>query len=185
MVENFRTSCCLVVLLCYAMTFIYIAKPSAFVCALRPSWPWHLLCCLLLSFADEDQQDCSDLGGARDSARRPRFISPASQVAICAALISAQLLVALIWLLVEAPGVRKEVGPDRRDVVTLKCNSLDSSMLVSLTYKLHPSSSSAPSMPSRPGSVQRISTRPSSLASPCTPPASSGWPFSPFLRHCQ
>ncbi|KAF3856392.1 hypothetical protein F7725_017115 [Dissostichus mawsoni] len=45
-----------------------------------------------------------------------------------------QLVVVVFWLLVESPGVRKEVSPERRDVVTLKCNSKDSSMLLSLTY---------------------------------------------------
>ncbi|KAK1901383.1 Metabotropic glutamate receptor 3 [Dissostichus eleginoides] len=72
--------------------------------------------------------------GVKDGAQRPRFISPASQVAICGALISCQLVVVVFWLLVESPGVRKEVSPERRDVVTLKCNSKDSSMLLSLTY---------------------------------------------------
>uniref|UniRef100_A0A8C1W280 Glutamate receptor, metabotropic 2b n=1 Tax=Cyprinus carpio TaxID=7962 RepID=A0A8C1W280_CYPCA len=122
------------VLLCYAMTFIYIAKPSGFVCALRRLGLGTSFAVCYSALLTKTNRIARIFGGARDSARRPRFISPASQVAICAALISAQLLVALIWLLVESPGVRKEVGPDRRDVVTLKCNSLDSSMLVSLTY---------------------------------------------------
>uniref|UniRef100_A0AAV2M446 Metabotropic glutamate receptor 2 n=1 Tax=Knipowitschia caucasica TaxID=637954 RepID=A0AAV2M446_KNICA len=72
--------------------------------------------------------------GVKDGAQRPRFISPASQVAICGGLISCQLVVVLVWMLVETPGVRKEVSPEKRDIVTLKCNSRDTSMLISLTY---------------------------------------------------
>ncbi|KAL6464339.1 hypothetical protein MHYP_G00266560 [Metynnis hypsauchen] len=122
------------VLLCYAMTFIYIAKPSAVVCALRRLGLGTSFAVCYSALLTKTNRIARIFGGARDGAQRPRFISPASQVAICGALISAQLLVALVWLLIEAPGVRKEVSPERRDVVTLKCNSLDSSMLVSLTY---------------------------------------------------
>ncbi|KAI5093683.1 metabotropic glutamate receptor 2 precursor, partial [Silurus meridionalis] len=122
------------VLLCYAMTFIYIAKPSAVVCALRRLGLGTSFAVCYSALLTKTNRIARIFGGVRDGAQRPRFISPASQVAICAALISAQLLVALVWLLVEAPGVRKEMSPERRDVVTLKCNSLDSSMLVSLTY---------------------------------------------------
>uniref|UniRef100_A0AAY4E302 Metabotropic glutamate receptor 3 n=1 Tax=Denticeps clupeoides TaxID=299321 RepID=A0AAY4E302_9TELE len=122
------------VLLCYAITFIYIAKPSAVVCALRRLGLGTSFAVCYSALLTKTNRIARIFGGARDGAQRPRFISPASQVAICCALISCQLLVAVIWLLVEAPGVRKEVSPERRDVVTLKCNSRDSSMLASLAY---------------------------------------------------
>ncbi|GAA6092630.1 glutamate receptor, metabotropic 2b [Tachysurus ichikawai] len=122
------------VLLCYAMTFIYIAKPTAVVCALRRLGLGTSFAVCYSALLTKTNRIARIFGGVRDGAQRPRFISPASQVAICGALISVQLLVALVWLLVEAPGVRKEMSPERRDVVTLKCNSLDSSMLMSLTY---------------------------------------------------
>nr|7EPE_A Chain A, Metabotropic glutamate receptor 2 [Homo sapiens]7EPF_A Chain A, Metabotropic glutamate receptor 2 [Homo sapiens] len=66
----------------------------------------------------------------------PRFISPASQVAICLALISGQLLIVVAWLVVEAPGTGKETAPERREVVTLRCNHRDASMLGSLAYNV-------------------------------------------------
>jgi metabotropic glutamate receptor 2/3 len=75
-------------------------------------------------------------GGAREGAQRPRFISPASQVAICLALISGQLLIVAAWLVVEAPGTGKETAPERREVVTLRCNHRDASMLGSLAYNV-------------------------------------------------
>ncbi|XP_031424287.1 LOW QUALITY PROTEIN: glutamate receptor, metabotropic 2a [Clupea harengus] len=123
------------VLMCYAMTFIYIAKPSAAVCTLRRlglGTSFAVCYSALLTKTNRISRIFNGVKGA--GAQRPRFISPTSQVAICAALISCQLLVAMGWLLVETPGVRKEVTPERRNVVTLKCNSKDSSMLVSLTY---------------------------------------------------
>ncbi|XP_062401627.1 glutamate receptor, metabotropic 2b [Sardina pilchardus] len=121
--------------LCYAVTFIYIAKPSAAVCTLRRLGLGTSFAVCYSALLTKTNRIARIFGGVREAgAQRPRFISPASQVAICAALISCQLAVATGWLLVEAPGVRKEVAPERRDVVTLKCNSKDSSMLASLAY---------------------------------------------------
>ncbi|XP_036387544.1 glutamate receptor, metabotropic 2a [Megalops cyprinoides] len=122
------------VLMCYSMTFIYIAKPSAVVCTLRRLGLGTSFAVCYSALLTKTNRIARIFNGVKDGAQRPRFISPTSQVVICMALISCQLVVVVVWLLVETPGVRKEVSPERRDVVTLKCNSKDSSMLVSLTY---------------------------------------------------
>ena len=57
-------------------------------------------------------------------------------MAICLALISGQLLIVATWLVVEAPGTGKETAPERREVVTLRCNHRDASMLGSLAYNV-------------------------------------------------
>ncbi|XP_038871329.1 metabotropic glutamate receptor 2-like [Salvelinus namaycush] len=122
------------VLMCYSMTFIYIAKPSTAVCTLRRLGLGTSFAVCYSALLTKTNRIARIFSGVKDGATRPRFISPASQVAICGGLISCQLLVALVWLLVEMPGVRKEVSPERRDIVTLKCNSKDSSMLAALAY---------------------------------------------------
>ncbi|XP_048879968.1 glutamate receptor, metabotropic 2a isoform X1 [Brienomyrus brachyistius] len=122
------------VLMCYSVTFVYVAKPSATVCALRRLGLGTSFAICYSALLTKTNRIARIFGGVRDGAQRPRFISPASQVAICSALISCQLVALLLWLLVEVPDVRKEVKPDRRDIVILKCNSKDSSMLLSLTY---------------------------------------------------
>ncbi|KAG7280590.1 hypothetical protein CRUP_028316 [Coryphaenoides rupestris] len=122
------------VLMCYSMTFIYIGKPSTAVCTLRRLGLGTSFAVCYSALLTKTNRIARIFSGVKDGAQRPRFISPGSQLAICGGLISCQLLVVLVWLLVETPGVRKEVSPERRDVVTLKCNSKDSSMLVSLTY---------------------------------------------------
>ncbi len=99
------------VLLCYCITFIYISKPSGVVVhvtAARPGnfpspfattlplyWPRPIAS---LGFSTALQME---LKGRGSSVQLRRW-------AICAALISCQLLVVVVWLLVEAPGVRKE-----------------------------------------------------------------------------
>ncbi|XP_051985624.1 metabotropic glutamate receptor 2-like isoform X2 [Xyrauchen texanus] len=96
------------VLLCYCMTFIYISKPSAVVCTLRRLGLGTSFAVCYSALLTKTNRIARIFNGVKDGAQRPRFISPASQVAICAALISCQLLVIVVWLLVESPGVRKE-----------------------------------------------------------------------------
>ncbi|KAM4650917.1 metabotropic glutamate receptor 2 isoform 2-T2 [Discoglossus pictus] len=124
------------VLLCYAMTFIFIAKPSPSVCTLRRLGLGTSFAICYSALLTKTNRIARIFNGARDGVQRPRFISPASQVGICLVLISCQLIVVVIWLLVEPPGTRKDTAPDKRYVVTLKCQSGDGSMLVSLSYNV-------------------------------------------------
>ncbi|XP_038627081.1 metabotropic glutamate receptor 2 [Tachyglossus aculeatus] len=124
------------VLLCYSMTFVFIAKPSTAVCALRRLGLGSAFSVCYSALLTKTNRIARIFGGAREGVRRPRFISPASQVAICLALISGQLLIVAVWLLVEAPGTGKETEPERREVVTLRCNHGDTSMLGSLAYNV-------------------------------------------------
>ncbi|XP_012972372.1 metabotropic glutamate receptor 2 isoform X1 [Mesocricetus auratus] len=124
------------VFLCYCMTFIFIAKPSTAVCTLRRLGLGTAFSVCYSALLTKTNRIARIFGGAREGAQRPRFISPASQVAICLALISGQLLIVTAWLVVEAPGIGKETAPERREVVTLRCNHRDASMLGSLAYNV-------------------------------------------------
>nr|XP_048273339.1 metabotropic glutamate receptor 2 isoform X1 [Myodes glareolus] len=124
------------VFLCYCMTFIFIAKPSTAVCTLRRLGLGTAFSVCYSALLTKTNRIARIFGGAREGAQRPRFISPASQVAICLALISGQLLIVAAWLVVEAPGIGKETAPERREVVTLRCNHRDASMLGSLAYNV-------------------------------------------------
>ncbi|XP_028814404.1 metabotropic glutamate receptor 3 [Denticeps clupeoides] len=123
------------VLMSYAMTFVFIAKPSPAVCALRRlglSTSFAVCYSALLTKTNRIARIfCGVKGGG---APRPRFISPSSQVFICLSLISVQLLLVSVWMLLEVPGTRRFALPERRDTVILKCNVRDSSMLLSLAY---------------------------------------------------
>ncbi|XP_022354298.1 metabotropic glutamate receptor 2 isoform X2 [Enhydra lutris kenyoni] len=124
------------VFLCYCMTFVFIAKPSTVVCTLRRLGLGTAFSVCYSALLTKTNRIARIFGGAREGAQRPRFISPASQVAICLALISGQLLIVAAWLVVEAPGTGKETAPERREVVTLRCNHRDASMLGSLAYNV-------------------------------------------------
>uniref|UniRef100_UPI00398F3608 metabotropic glutamate receptor 2 n=1 Tax=Pristiophorus japonicus TaxID=55135 RepID=UPI00398F3608 len=122
------------VLMCYSMTLIFIAKPSTAICTLRRLGLGSSFAVCYSALLTKTNRIARIFNGVNDGTQRPRWISPTSQVVICLALISCQLIVVTVWLVVEMPGTRKETTPDKRDIVTLKCNTKESSMLTSLTY---------------------------------------------------
>ncbi|KAM9226986.1 metabotropic glutamate receptor 2-like [Leptosomus discolor] len=124
------------VLMCYSMTFIFIAKPSTEVCTLRRLGLGTSFAVCYSALLTKTNRIARIFSGVKEGVQRPRFISPTSQVVICMALVSCQLIIVIIWLLVETPGTGKETEPGKRYIVTLKCNNRDSNVLISLTYNV-------------------------------------------------
>ncbi|KAM7003047.1 LOW QUALITY PROTEIN: metabotropic glutamate receptor 3 [Tautogolabrus adspersus] len=124
------------VFLSYTMTFLFLAKPSPAICALRRLGLGTSFAVCYSALLTKTNRIARIFNGVKDGAGavRPRFISPSSQVFICLSLISVQLVMVSIWLLLEVPGTRRCTLPERRQTVILKCNVRDSSMLLSLGY---------------------------------------------------
>lgn len=147
----------------YAMTFLFLAKPSPAICALRRLGLGTSFAVCYSALFTKTNRIARIFSGVKDGAgaARPRFISPSSQVSrhvppcrirtdketqvkpsssallqvfICLSLISVQLVMVSVWLLLEVPGTRRFTLPERRQTVILKCNVRDSSMLLSLGY---------------------------------------------------
>ncbi|XP_034089489.1 metabotropic glutamate receptor 3 [Gymnodraco acuticeps] len=124
------------VFMSYAMTFLFLAKPSPAICALRRLGLGTSFAVCYSALLTKTNRIARIFNGVKDGAGavRPRFISPSSQVFICLSLISVQLVMVSVWLLLEVPGTRRFTLPERRQTVILKCNMRDSSMLLSLGY---------------------------------------------------
>ncbi|XP_042191242.1 metabotropic glutamate receptor 3-like isoform X1 [Callorhinchus milii] len=122
------------VFLCYCTTFLFIARPSPALCALRRLVLGTSFAVCYSALLTKTNRIARIFGGVKDGAQRPRFISPGSQVFICLSLISVQVVVVSVWLVIETPGTRRHTVPEKRESVILKCNVGDSSMLLSLAY---------------------------------------------------
>ncbi|XP_072292019.1 metabotropic glutamate receptor 3 [Eucyclogobius newberryi] len=124
------------VFMSYSLTFLFLAKPSPAVCALRRLGLGTSFAVCYSALLTKTNRISRIFNGVKEGAgpARPRFISPSSQVFICLSLISVQLLLVSVWLLLEVPGTRRFTLPEKRQTVILKCNVRDSSMLLSLVY---------------------------------------------------
>uniref|UniRef100_T1IT32 G-protein coupled receptors family 3 profile domain-containing protein n=1 Tax=Strigamia maritima TaxID=126957 RepID=T1IT32_STRMM len=124
------------ILCCYLITFVLLAKPSTFVCALQRfgvSFGFSIIYGALLTKTNRISRI---FDSASRSAKRPGFISPRSQVMITLLFISVQVVATVVWLIVEPPGIRPSSPDGKRDIVILKCKIEDSSFLVSLVYNM-------------------------------------------------
>ncbi|XP_023994983.2 metabotropic glutamate receptor 3, partial [Salvelinus sp. IW2-2015] len=124
------------VFMSYSLTFLFLAKPSPTICAMRRLGLSTSFAVCYSALLTKTNRIARIFSGVKDGGgtTRPRFISPTSQVFICLSLISVQLVMVSVWLLLEVPGTRRFTLPERRQTVILKCNVRDSSMLLSLVY---------------------------------------------------
>ncbi|KAI6177304.1 G-PROTEIN-RECEP-F3-4 domain-containing protein [Aphelenchoides bicaudatus] len=97
----------------YLMPFVLLMKPGAF--------------CVLFAMLVKTK----NLRHVK-SAKRPRLISPISQVFLTGVLAGVQLLGSFIWLIIQPPGTRYDYPT--RDQVVLKCKLPDHHFLYSFGY---------------------------------------------------
>ncbi|KAJ1526160.1 hypothetical protein ONE63_009320 [Megalurothrips usitatus] len=120
--------------LCFANTFILLQKPSLLTCTVQRFSVGMGFCIIYSALLTKTNRISRIFDSASKSARRPKFISPKSQVLITVGLILVQTLGTFAWLVAEPPGTRFDY-PDRRQV-WLKCRINDESFLLSQLYNI-------------------------------------------------
>ncbi|XP_064632052.1 metabotropic glutamate receptor 3-like [Lineus longissimus] len=123
-------------LTCYVMSFLLLARPTPATCAIQRFGVGFGFAAMYSSLLTKTNRISRIFDSASRSAKRPAFISPKSQVVICAILISIQVLSTCIWLVLDPPGTRQYNPNGRRDIVILKCKIEDISFLISLVYNM-------------------------------------------------
>ncbi|PBC32700.1 Metabotropic glutamate receptor [Apis cerana cerana] len=120
------------VLVCYLNTFLLLATPTTVTCILQRFGVGVSFSAVYGALLTKTNRIARIFDSASRTAVRPRYISPASQVCIAAALIALQIVLTLVWMIIEPPGTRF-FYPDRKQVI-LKCNIQDMSFLFSQLY---------------------------------------------------
>ncbi|XP_066524195.1 glutamate receptor, metabotropic 8a isoform X2 [Hoplias malabaricus] len=129
------------IFLCYAITFLMIAAPSLAVCSFRRVFLGLGMCFSYAALLTKTNRIHRIFEQGKKSVAAPRFISPASQLAITFSLISVQLLGVFVWFAVDPPhtvvdyGEQRTSDPDKARGV-LKCDISDLSLICSLGYSI-------------------------------------------------
>ncbi|EDW52640.1 GM13020 [Drosophila sechellia] len=122
------------ILVCYCNTFALIAKPTIGSCVLQRFGIGVGFSIIYSALLTKTNRISRIFHSASKSAQRLKYISPQSQVVITTSLIAIQVLITMIWMVVEPPGTRFYY-PDRREVI-LKCKIQDMSFLFSQLYNM-------------------------------------------------
>lgn len=91
------------ILLCYSMTFILVMKPSPITCGAQK---YGIGLCFSICYSailTKTNRISRIFRAGKRTARRPKFISPKSQLVICVAIVAFQLVVGAMWILMRVP----------------------------------------------------------------------------------
>lgn len=92
------------IILCYLMSFILLMKPTTLTCAIKRTGIGFAFSCLYSAMLVKTNRIYRIFSSAKRSAKRPRLISPISQVFLTAILAGFQLLGSIVWLIIRPPG---------------------------------------------------------------------------------
>lgn len=122
---------------CYCSVFVLLVKPSKVSCSLQRFVVGAGFAIIYSSLLVKTNRIYRIFTSASRTTKRPACISPKSQVIIATLLASAQILVYIVWVILEPPGVRMDIpnANDRFNVV-LKCMNKALSLLLSLGYNM-------------------------------------------------
>uniref|UniRef100_A0A8C5MUV3 Glutamate metabotropic receptor 6 n=1 Tax=Leptobrachium leishanense TaxID=445787 RepID=A0A8C5MUV3_9ANUR len=129
------------IFLMYAVTFLMMAEPGVAVCALRRLFLGLGMCISYAALLTKTNRIYRIFEQGKRSVTPPRFISPASQLAITFSLICVQLVGTAVWLTVLPPHSvidyeeQRTPNPELARGV-LKCDMSDLSLVSCLMYSI-------------------------------------------------
>ena len=101
-------------LLCHLMIFLFLAKPSTIVCAMQEFMIGFNFSTVYSALLTKTNRISRIFNNSVRTARRPKFISPVSQLVICALIILIQVIINLIWQIID-PSQAIHYYPTRKD----------------------------------------------------------------------
>lgn len=91
------------IFLCYAMTFLLVSRPSKYVCGFQTVGIGFCFSVCYSAILTKTSRISRIFRAGKRTVKRPKFISPESQLVICASLVACQVIISLIWLLTSPP----------------------------------------------------------------------------------
>ncbi|CAH1265496.1 GRM8 [Branchiostoma lanceolatum] len=127
------------ILLVYSVTFLLVEKPSAAVCAIRRLGLGLGLTLCYAALLTKTNRIYRIFKLGKSTPKKPKYISPNSQVFICLGLVGVQMLGMIAWLIAQPPSSKVEwFRPRDPQFATgmLLCGTSDVSFISSLCYSM-------------------------------------------------
>ncbi|XP_078679235.1 metabotropic glutamate receptor 6-like isoform X3 [Branchiostoma floridae x Branchiostoma belcheri] len=127
------------ILLVYSVTFLLVAKPSAAVCAIRRLGLGLGLTLCYAALLTKTNRIYRIFKLGKSTPKKPKYISPNSQVFICLGLVGVQMLGVIAWLIAQPPSSNVEWFRPRDPTFAtgmLLCGTSDVSFISSLSYSM-------------------------------------------------
>ncbi|KAL0120863.1 hypothetical protein PUN28_008503 [Cardiocondyla obscurior] len=121
------------ILLCYFATFTLIFKPTHIVCGIQRFTAGFCFTVVYAALLTKTNRISRIFNAG--SAKRPSFISPRSQLIICSGLVSVQILINVIWMIID-PAKAMHHYPTMEDNLLVCNNYIDTSYMIAFTYPI-------------------------------------------------
>ncbi|XP_076038510.1 mangetout isoform X2 [Oratosquilla oratoria] len=91
------------VFMCYAVTFIFVLKPTDVVCGVQRFGLGFCFAVVYSALLTKTNRISRIFNAGKRTTKRPSLISPRSQLCICTLLVSVQVCVTVVWCIVSPP----------------------------------------------------------------------------------
>ncbi|XP_045498209.1 metabotropic glutamate receptor 2-like [Colias croceus] len=123
------------ILMCYLVTFALVFRPTDLLCSIQRFGTGFCFTVVYAALLTKTNRIARIFRASRRSAKRPLLISPSSQLAICAALVSVQVLIVVVWMIV-APARAMHHYPTREDNMLVCDSYVDASYMIAFFYPI-------------------------------------------------
>ena len=91
------------ILCCYGMTFVIIMKPNDIVCGAQKFGIGFCFAVCYSALLTKTNRIARIFRAGKRTVKRPKFISPKSQLFICVALVIVQVIIGAVWMVMSPP----------------------------------------------------------------------------------
>ncbi|XP_055350957.1 metabotropic glutamate receptor 2-like [Paramacrobiotus metropolitanus] len=123
------------IMLCYSMTGFLLLKPGAVVCGVQMFGIGICFAICYSALLTKTNRIARIFQAGKRSARRPNFISPRSQLIICAGLVSIQIVIIIVYMAYSPPAA-EFYYPTREDNVLVCRSHIDASYMIAFGYPI-------------------------------------------------
>lgn len=123
------------IFLCYAMTFLIVSKPSLYTCGAQMIGLGLCFSMCYSAILTKTNRIARIFRAGKRTTKRPKFISPESQLVICFSLVGGELIVSLVWLLISPPAAVPFYA-DRADHQLVCQAAVGFSYMIGFTYPI-------------------------------------------------
>ncbi|XP_013134087.1 PREDICTED: metabotropic glutamate receptor-like [Papilio polytes] len=123
------------ILMCYLVTFALVFRPTDLLCSIQRFGTGFCFTVVYAALLTKTNRISRIFNAGKHSAKRPALISPAAQLAICAALVSVQVLIVVVWMVV-SPARAMHHYPTREDNMLVCDSYIDASYMIAFSYPI-------------------------------------------------
>ncbi|XP_032586038.2 metabotropic glutamate receptor 2 isoform X1 [Drosophila mojavensis] len=123
------------IFMCYGVTFALVLKPTNIVCAIQRFAVGFCFTVVYAALLTKTNRIARIFKAGKQSAKRPSFISPKSQLVICTCFISVQILINGVWMVI-APSHAIHHYPVREDNLLVCDSYIDASYMIAFSYPI-------------------------------------------------